>query len=198
MVVEELPRLLAEKRQDDQEISPTALTAPVSKALVELSKRVHDYATAHPEFAGMGSTVVLALIKDKAAVIAHLGDSRAYLWRQGRLEQVTKDHSLVQYLVDLGEITPEEAGQHPARHQITRCIGMSLEPLPEVKVIDLAAGDRLLLCSDGLTGMVAAASIAAILAGGQDPEGACRGLVAAANEAGGRDNITTVVVDVNG
>lgn len=196
MVVEELPRLLAEKRQDYQELFPTELTALISEALVELSKRVRDYATENPEFSGLGSTVVLALIKDKQAVMAHMGDSRAYWWRQGCLEQLTKDHSIVQYLVDLGEITPEEAARHPARNQITRCIGMSHEPIPEVRVIDLAPGDRLLLCSDGLTGMVAAASIAEILAAAPDPELACRDLVAAANEAGGKDNITVVVVDV--
>jgi len=131
------------------------------------------------------------------ALLAHMGDSRAYLLHDGKFQQRTHDHSLVQLLIDTGDITPQEAAEHPSRGQITRYVGMPGEALPEVLLIDIAAGDRLLLCTDGLTGMVPEQELCDIMLNQRTPRQACRALIAAANEAGGLDNITALVVDVH-
>jgi PPM family protein phosphatase len=112
------------------------------------------------------------------------------------LKQLTRDHTVAQMLVDRGEITPEEAATHPAHGHLTRFVGMGTESLPEAKIVELTPGDQLLLCSDGLSGMLTERQIQAILSEHAAPEEACRRLVAAANEAGGKDNITAVIVAV--
>ncbi|MDI7278161.1 MAG: SpoIIE family protein phosphatase, partial [Anaerolineae bacterium] len=142
-----------------------------------------------------GATVAAAWLRGGQAHLAHMGDSRIYLYRQGRLSQQTEDHSVVALLLRSGEITPEEARRHPARHQITRHVGMEGEVYADVRTIQLEPGDRLLLCTDGLTGPLDDERVAALLAEHGDPEAACRALVAAANAAGGADNITALVVD---
>ncbi len=142
---------------------------------------------------GMVATVVLAVVRADQALIGHMGDSRAYLWREGRLRQLTADHSLAQLMVECGELKPEEARHHPARERLTRGVGMIGNPVPEVKFVALHPADRLLLCTDGLVKMVADEEIAAIVNVDSDPESVCRGLADAANQAGGRDNVTVVV-----
>jgi protein phosphatase len=146
--------------------------------------------------AGLGSTLVLAVIRGKRAVIAHLGDSRAYLLRAGTLEPLTRDHSMATAMLDDGRLTPEEATRCRWNGGPTRFLGMSGKPVADVRVLDLMADDQLLLCSDGLTCMLSDAEIAAVLAGPLPPEEACRRLVDAANAAGGKDNITVVTIRV--
>jgi protein phosphatase len=138
----------------------------------------------------------MVLVLDKRALIAHLGDCRGYLLNNGQLQQLTKDHTLTQLLVDCGEITTEEALVHPGRHQLTQFVGISTESLPVTRIVPLSPGDRLLLCSDGVSGILSREQILESLQNGKSPEEACRFLVAAANEAGGDDNATAVVIDV--
>ncbi len=146
---------------------------------------------------GMATTCTAALVRGSVARIAHVGDSRAYLLRGGRLMQLTDDHSVVAQLVRQGMLSPEEAAVHPGRSVVFRALGT--EPDIEVDAIDvvLAADDRLLLCSDGLTGMLGDAEVADILREVVDTGPAVEALVAAANAAGGTDNITVILVDVH-
>jgi protein phosphatase len=135
---------------------------------------------------------------DPAWLLANLGDSRVYRVVDQRLEQVSTDHSLVQELVSAGQLTPAEAAVHPERNVITRALGESSEPVPDFFVLPLADADRLLLCTDGVTGMLDDDTVARVLAAAPEAGDAAARLVAAAVEAGGEDNATAVVVDVVG
>jgi protein phosphatase len=146
--------------------------------------------------AGMGTTMTLVELRpDGHATFAHVGDSRAYMSRDGVLSQITKDHSLVGELVTLGRITPEQARTHPHRHLVTRVLGLG--PIT-VDTTDMAleTGDRILLCSDGLTDMVPDDEIEAVLNAGEGVEPTAWALIEQANAAGGVDNTTVVVIDV--
>lgn len=165
-------------------------------ALEDVNARIHAAAQTDASLTGMGTTATAALITRDELVIAHVGDSRAYLLRAGRLRQVTEDHSLVAELIRRGALTPAAAERHPQRSVITRALGA--EPGVEVDVVRLVpqAGDVLLLCSDGLTGMIGDDEIGRIVGGsGTLPERA-RELVRAANGAGGEDNVTVVLVRI--
>ena len=146
--------------------------------------------------AGMGTTLTAAYVGSSEVFVAHVGDSRAYRWRGGELERITEDHSLVEELVRQGRLTEEEAEEHPQRSIITRALGP--EPAVEVDtfVVGAQAGDVYLLCSDGLTSMVGEAAIAEVLAHARDLTEAADELVAAALDAGGRDNVTVVLFRV--
>lgn len=147
---------------------------------------------------GMGTTCTAAMLENERLVIAQAGDSRAYLLHQGKLQQLTRDHSLVADLVESGQITQEEARVHPMRSVITRALGSNPRMQPDLFEINVETGDRLLLCSDGLTSMIEDDEIAAILNRTADPQLAASQLVNAAITAGGYDNVTVVVVNVTG
>ncbi|MEE9297695.1 MAG: Stp1/IreP family PP2C-type Ser/Thr phosphatase [Acidimicrobiia bacterium] len=158
---------------------------------------VLDAAKERPRLSGMGTTLTLAAFDpDGDLGVAHVGDSRAYLLRAGDLQQITTDHSYVGEMIATGRLSPIEAETHPYRSVLTRAVGLD----PTVEVDSYAAvlkdGDRVLLCSDGLTTMLRDDAITEILMGGDDPGEIADALVAAANDAGGADNITVVVVDV--
>jgi len=184
---------LEERRPDTQ--GEETLVALLRKA----NDRIYGHALEDPAAAGMG-TVVTALLVDEAAgtvAIGHVGDSRAYLLRDGRLEQLTPDHSLVGELVRAGQLSTEEAEQHPHRSVITRAVGT--EPSVDVHTDThaVAPGDLYLICSDGLTDMVRDEQIAELIAAADnDPEAAAEALVVAANRAGGIDNITVVLFEI--
>jgi protein phosphatase len=148
-----------------------------------------------PRLAGMGTTMTLAIFSAAGVEIGHIGDSRAYLLRGGALLQLTRDHSLMAEMIASGELTPAQAAAHPFRSVITRAIGMESHIVVDRVERDLLPGDRVLLCTDGLTTMLAEAEVAALL-GAADPADAAAALVAAANHAGGLDNISVVVVDL--
>jgi len=144
----------------------------------------------------MGSTLVMAMLDGSHAYVAHVGDSRAYLISNREIRRLTVDHSLVERLVATGQIRPEEAQNHPQKNVIYRTIGDKARLDVDAKAVDLAVGDRLLLCSDGLSGMVTDDVILKTVTAAADPQAACEALVAAANNAGGDDNISVVIVQI--
>jgi PPM family protein phosphatase len=170
-------------------------------AIREANRRILAVGRGDERLSGMGTTIVAARFggtrEEPKAEIAHVGDSRAYLLRGGELRPVTEDHSLVAELVRSGDLTRAQAAEHPQKNLITRALGAEDEVEVDTVVLPVEAGDRFLLCSDGLTDMVPEARIAEILSDSpDDPEVPARNLVSAALEAGGSDNVTVVVVDV--
>jgi len=165
-------------------------------ALEEANTRIIEYVASRPESRGMGSTGVCALIAPPDAAVAWVGDSRAYLMDGPNLRQLTRDHSLVQRLVEIGQISAEEARTHEHKNVITRSLGarQSGPAGAEAVALKLKRGDKLMLCSDGLTAHVEDHQIQEILARHRDPFEAARELIVAANTGGGTDNITVVVV----
>ena len=156
------------------------------------NRAVFERSISDRKVSGMGTTLTAATVDDEGAHLGHVGDSRAYLLRAGALRQLTDDHTLVNRMVKAGEITPQEAGTHPHRNVLTRSVGTEPEVDVDVEDVPLIDGDRLLLCSDGLTGMVTEPQIQAILEAAPDPQDAADRLIKAANRAGGIDNITVV------
>jgi protein phosphatase len=145
---------------------------------------------------GMGTTVVACLADDSTVSVAHVGDSRAYMVREGQLSRITNDHSWVFEQVQAGMLTEAEAEKHPLRNVITRALGGALQVTPDASEIEAKPGDVFLLCSDGLTGMVPESEIQRIVtASGGDLRKACQELIDAANERGGLDNVTAVLVE---
>ena len=165
--------------------------------LREANRAVFDRSSRDAAVAGMGTTLTAAVAEAGRLRLAHVGDSRAYLLRDGRLRMLTEDHTLVQRMVERGEITEQEADVHPHRSVLTRTIGTEPDVQIDEGVLDAQDGDRILLCSDGLTGMVADEQIERILRDAAEPKDAVRELVRAANAAGGVDNITVVVLDLS-
>lgn len=144
---------------------------------------------------GGGTTLTCALVLDSRAYIAHVGDSRAYIVTvEGKLDQITHDHSLVDRLVELGQLTPDEAAVHPQKNVLYRAVGQGGELEVDTYMRTIGDGERLLLCSDGLWGIVAEEKMAEIVMTSPSPQAACEEMVAAANQAGGRDNITAILV----
>lgn len=144
------------------------------------------------ELEGMGTTFTAVLVEG-GLHLGHVGDSRAYIWREGQLRPITRDHSLVERMVDEGQISPQDARTHPQRNVILRALGVAQVLEIDLDTVDAVPGDRLLLCSDGLSGLLEHEEIESIISGETEPEESCRRLVDAANERGGTDNITVIV-----
>lgn len=159
------------------------------------NRAVYEKATSDPEMMGMGTTGVCAYASEGMAHVVHAGDSRAYLFHEGTLRQITRDHSMVQQLVDSGKITREQAAQHPKKNLITRALGVSANIVPEYNRCEIEVGDILLLCSDGLTNMISDEEIALVLREVPFFE-APSILVDRALQAGGQDNITVLLMGV--
>jgi protein phosphatase len=159
------------------------------------NEAVGDAVAANSSLAGMGTTLTLVeLQEDSTLDLAHVGDTRAYLVRDNEMQQLTTDHTLVNELIELGRITPEEAENHPHKHLITRVLGLGPVGIDTMS-IGLEDGDRILLCSDGLTTMISDFGIHQILAAGEGVEATVWSLIEHANTAGGVDNTTVVVID---
>jgi protein phosphatase len=169
----------------------------LDEAIVDANTAVVERAAGDPALRGMGTTLTAAMPRDgQVLVIGHVGDSRAYLLREGDFQQLTVDHSVVAELIAAGQLTEAEAEIDPRRAMITRALGIDVDVDVDVITVDLAAGDRLLFCSDGLTTMLRDGAIADVLRNETDRARAAHALVEAANEAGGADNITVLLVDV--
>jgi PPM family protein phosphatase len=182
----------------EKEPTPQRFAYRLKEAIEVANNNIHSYAKTHPEVRGMGTTTTAAGILGDHVFLTQVGDSRAYLVRNGVAVQLTKDQSLMQRLVEAGELTEEEAAQSERRNIILQALG----PDPKVKVDltyqELRRGDRLVLCSDGLSGQIKKEEIAEVVSAEPDLAGACERLIALANERGGPDNITVIVARLDG
>lgn len=173
---------------------PESLVALIKEA----NRAIFDKATKDDSLHGMGTTCTLVLIDAHRAHLAHVGDSRAYLLRDGDLSRLSEDHTLVGRMVREGQLTEEEAAKHPQRSMITRSLGIDSDVRVDLRSFDVRDGDRIMLCSDGLTSMIDEGTIKRVLQQTKSPQAAADELVDLANEAGGDDNITVVVLDLSG
>jgi PPM family protein phosphatase len=169
----------------------------LSERVRQANRAVFERSQADKQVTGMGTTLTAVIVEGAGVRLAHVGDSRAYLLRAGSLRQLTDDHTLVARMVKTGEITTDEAEVHPHRNVLTRALGTESEVRVDEKEVPLIDGDMLLLCSDGLTGMVTEDQIQAILEASASPQDASDRLIKAANRAGGVDNITVVVLEAH-
>jgi PPM family protein phosphatase len=170
---------------------------PVDDAITQANEAVIERSAGDPKLSGMGTTLTAVVVSDgNRLLVGHVGDSRAYFMRDGALQQLTDDHSLVAELVREGRLTVEQAEAHPQRAIVTRALGVDADIDVDLYPVDVTAGDRVIICSDGLTDMVRERDIERIARSVPDPQVAAEQLVDAANTAGGVDNITVVVLDV--
>lgn len=167
----------------------------LESAMATANAGVYDRAQQQPELIGMGTTVVAVLTCGHKAYVSHVGDSRLYLWRDHTLTKVTRDHSVVQELIERGQITEREAKTHPRKNFITRALGVHSSESGEYNELDLMPGDRLLLCTDGLTNEVSREDACKLME--LPTEQALEGLIRAALQGGGADNITVVLMDID-
>jgi len=178
----------------DQVVAATP-TRALESAVEGANRAILATADAHPEDKGMGTTCTAAVFGPDHVSLAQVGDSRAYLWRHGSLQALTRDQTLAEQLVDAGVLAPGQVARFPYRHVLAQALGTKGGVHPVVSELTLEEGDRFLLCSDGLHGPVSDDAIAAVLRVSGDPAAATRALVAAALAAGGPDNVTVVVAD---
>ena len=182
---------------DDEAHGPDDALAELSRALGEAHDELLARAEENPELAGLGTTVTALLRSGNKLAMAHIGDSRAYLLRDGELAQVTTDHSFVQHLVNTGKITAEEAEHHPQRSVLLRVLGdFDMEIVPDMSVREARRGDRWMLCSDGLSGVVSAQTIEQTMRDVRDTDACADQLVQLALRGGAPDNVTVVIGDV--
>ena len=185
---------ISERTQDGNATTPDALERAVKAANEAIWSKAKD----DPSLHGMGTTCTLVLVADAKVHLAHVGDSRAYLFRDGELTQITDDHTLVGRMVKEGRLKPEEAERHPQRNIVTRALGVDEDVQVDLETVPVQEGDTILICSDGLSSMVGADAIREVLARASDPQQAADGLIDIANEAGGEDNITALVLVFHG
>ncbi|GAA4834873.1 protein phosphatase 2C domain-containing protein [Luteimicrobium xylanilyticum] len=182
---------------DGHQHVPDGALTELEQAIEAAKQAIVDRSEAEPQLAGMGTTVTAILRAGNQLVMAHLGDSRAYLLRDDELTQVTTDHTFVQHLVDTGRIAPEDAEHHPQRNVVMRVLGdFEVDLTPDLSVREARPGDRWLLCSDGLSGFVTPDMIAQILISVVDPGECADTLIQLALRAGSTDNVTAIVADV--
>ncbi len=202
-VASELAVLTAERYWNN--LSPnTALSGEKSHEMlkgfiVEANKMILDEASSSSARQGMGTTLTAGLICANRLTIGHIGDSRAYLIDHGSIKLLTRDHSLIEQLVQEGQVKPEDAQNHPKRHVLTRALGTVAEPEIDLTELEIETGAALVFCTDGLTNMVSADEILALYHELPDPEKLTQALIDLANERGGLDNITVVIAtDIGG
>jgi len=194
-ILSELGRWLAEAsvQATDQDVR-RAMDICVDNA----NRAIFNAANSNPQYAGMGTTLVVAVFRHMHLLVGHVGDSRAYRLRGGRLQQLTRDHSLLQEQIDAGLITPEQAAFSANKNLVTRAVGVEDTVQLETHQHEVLAGDLYLLCSDGLSDMLDDGTIAQVLQGCDSLESGCKTLIEAANDAGGKDNISVILVRAAG
>jgi protein phosphatase len=180
----------------DEELPVSDLLQVLSAAVASANATLHEMSTQDPSTEGMGTTLTAMLWSGSTVAVCHIGDSRAYLLRDGSLYQITHDHTLVQSLVDDGRLSPEQAHTHPQRSLVMRALQSSTEAEPDLTVREASVGDRYLLCSDGLSDVVSEQTLQKTLMQVADPEEAVHQLIDLAIRGGGPDNITCIVADV--
>lgn len=195
IIAERLPAIMCREFKTMKTRQPRSLCGWIERCIDEQSRHVCFQGLSTPGFAGMGATLAMLLLLGGRAYAANLGDSRIYRLRSGRLTRLSQDHSVIAELLEEGEIGPEEARSHCARGLLTQYVGMPEETKPHVRSFSLKPGDRFVLCTDGLTDMVDDVGIRQILAAHADAQQAAETLVQTANDEGGLDNTTVVVVD---
>jgi len=183
-------------RSRDVDLGGVDLLAALGEAIADAAARLTELSEQNPELRGTGTTVVAFLVDGARIGVAHIGDSRAYLLRDGELHRLTRDHTLVQSLLDEGRISPEEAATHPRRSWLIRTLQEGTPAEPDLFPLEGRVGDRYLVCSDGVTAVLDDAHICEVLAGIAEPADVVAQLIALTNEGGGPDNITCVVADV--
>ena len=198
IVARDLPARIDRVLQKLESRSPRAIRPMLTRLIREQNRDLHEQGIAAPEYTGMGATVALVLVGGRRLYAANAGDSRIYRLRDGRLKQLSVDHSVVAELLESGMITADQAAQHSMTGVVTQYMGMPEEVRPFVRSLTLRPGDRFLLCSDGLTDLLDDVRIAELLRSHTEPEAVCERLVAVANEAGAFDNVTAVIVDWRG
>lgn len=197
LIVDTLPELVGKNLNLPTVELNTDHCAQLQHILTELSHIVVQQGKEQSGCFGMGATVAMLLVHNTSGLVGHMGDSRLYLYRGNQLQQITHDHSIVQYMVDTGSITEEEAESHQASNQVSQYVGMQGEPVPSADILPLLNGDRLMLCTDGLSRLLPDEIMANLIQQASNPEEACHALINAANKAGGRDNVTVIVVDID-
>ena len=185
-----------------REVKDQASVADLRRAMEicvdNANRAIFNAANSNPQYAGMGTTLVLCVFRDNRLLVGHVGDSRVYRMRAGRLQQITRDHSLLQEQIDAGLITVEQAAFSANKNLVTRAVGVEDTVLLETHQHDMLGGDLFLACSDGLSDMLDDNAIAQVLLAHTSLEQTARALVDAANEAGGRDNISVILARVTG
>ncbi|MFE6285581.1 MerR family transcriptional regulator [Streptomyces sp. NPDC057877] len=184
------------KRLEADGIPAGGLLNVLEDAVEQAGRAVRGVATADPSTGAAGTTLTALLWTGSQLALVHIGDSRAYLLRDGEFFQITHDHTLVQSMIDDGRLTPEEAASHPQRSLLARALGTDGAATPDLRLHDARAGDRYLLCSDGLSTVVPTQEVRQVITATDDPEQAVRELVDRANRSGGPDNVSCVVADV--
>ena len=191
-----VPKQVATGRVSGALESPDSTAELLVQAIGILGEMVFEKGREFPQLVGMGATVAAGVVVGESLVIAHLGDSRAYLLRRGSLERLTDDHTMADLLLEAKAISKKTYRDHPGQHMLRRFVGMQDCPAADIGILDLQSGDRILMCSDGLTGMVDDRTIGQVLLDEPDGQTACQKLVDLANKAGGKDNVTIVISDV--
>jgi len=182
-------------RNYNPEKPDSSIHSLITTAVINANALVYQKSKQTPDLSGMGTTVVLTVIKNDMAYIAHVDDSRAYHISSGMIRQITKDHTMVQYLIETGELTPEEAKEHPKKHLITRAVGVEENVSVDYNETELKKGDKVLICSDGLSNLVSEDEIMSVVNKNNAVADAIDSLIELANERGGNDNITVVIME---
>lgn len=197
LVVDLLPNRIARACPADRDVRDSAVQEAVVDVIRCLSAEVYEESQGQSSIEGLGATVVVILIRDAAALVANLGDSRCYHLHDAQLVRVSADHTVAQHLVSAGEISAADLAAHPAAGRLTQYVGMAPPTNPHLAVFELDEHDRLLLCTDGLTHTVSDDDIRGQLHDAPDVAAACRSFVDSSHSAGGEDNVTVLVIEVN-